>query len=76
MAHPIHQVVHKSKRKEDEDPEEEHPQKKLKQSPRWDFRDNQMPDIFTAAYPDVYNRETTHEYSSCETEHKDISTLV
>jgi cation transport regulator ChaB len=76
MPHPIHRVAKTAKRKEDGDQDEDHPQKKLKPSPRVGFRDNQMPDIFVAAYPEVYNRDTKSLYQSCETEHRDISTLV
>jgi hypothetical protein len=74
--HPMYQVPKTSKRKEDENPDDEHPQKKFKPSSRSNFKDNQMPDIFLAAYPEVYNRETKSSYQSCETEHRDISTLV
>jgi len=76
ISDPAYQVSKTSKRKEDAERGDEHPQKKFKPSPRSDFRDNQMPDIYVAAYPEVYNREIRPLYQSCETEHKDISTLV
>jgi hypothetical protein len=76
MHHTVSQIPTASKRKEEDDPEDGHPQKKFKPSPKSDFKDNQMPDIFVAAYPDIYNRNTKPAYLSCETEHRDISTLV
>ncbi|OIW34076.1 hypothetical protein CONLIGDRAFT_208300 [Coniochaeta ligniaria NRRL 30616] len=76
VQHAISRIPKISKRKEEEDPEDEHPQKKFKPSPKADFKDNQMPDIFVAAHPEVYNRNTKPLYQSCETAHKDISTLV
>lgn len=65
------------KRKEEDDEDDDRPQKRLKptaQKP--DFKDTQMPDIFKAAYPDIYNKNKKPLYASCDTEHKDISTLV
>lgn len=76
MHHITSQKSVTSKRKEEDDEEDEHPPKKFKLSPRFDFKDNQMPDIFVAAYPETYNRNTRSQYQSCETNHKDISTLV
>lgn len=76
LPHGTYQVLRASKRKGDEDPEDGHPQKRLKTLPKLDFKENRMPDIFLAAYPKVYNRETRSLYHPCETEHTDISTLV
>ncbi|KAB5570629.1 hypothetical protein GE09DRAFT_714478 [Coniochaeta sp. 2T2.1] len=76
MRHAVPRLLTTLKRREEDDPQDEHPQKRFKPSPKLDFKDNQMPDIFVAAYPEVYNRNTKPLYSSCETEHKDISTLV
>jgi hypothetical protein len=64
------------KRKEDDDEDDEHPPKRLKTCPAFDFKDSQMPDVFHTAYPDIYNRDRKPIYSSCHTQHQDISTLV
>lgn len=76
MPSPICQVPRASKRKADDDPEDGNPQKNFKSAPRVDFQENQMPDIFMAAYPEVYNRVSKCLYHSCETKHKNISTLM
>lgn len=76
MGQGVSRMLATMKRKDENDREDEHRPKKLKSSPKTYFRDNQMPDIFVVAHPNIYNRNTKALYQSCETEHKDISTLV
>lgn len=61
---------------DDDDNGEDRPRKRLKRSETISFRDTEMPDIFFAAHPKIYNRDKKALYGSCHSTHKDISTLV
>jgi uncharacterized C2H2 Zn-finger protein len=56
---------------------EDHRQsKKGKPNPTDAFSDDDMPDIFRYAHPDLYGIDTKGKSSACHTTHKNISTLV
>ncbi|KAH8894852.1 hypothetical protein GQ53DRAFT_839255 [Thozetella sp. PMI_491] len=65
-----------TEREEDSDEEEVKPPKKKKRASDDAFGDNNMPDIFRFAHPEIYNRDKKEKYSPCHSDHKDISTLV
>ena len=65
------------KREEDSDREEpEPPRKKHRPAMTDQFGDNNMPDIFRCAHPEIYNRDVKERFSPCHSDHRDISTLV
>jgi len=64
------------KQDDSDDNDEERPRKRLRRSDKMDFRDTEMPDIFHAAHPQIYNRDKKALFGSCHSTHKDISTLV